>query len=337
MKSKKLMNLKATISVVMRALLVGIAFELSVTVANGNPIARPPGSYEEAKSLKLTGEKVVVNVGSSESSVTGDYTFQATDLPVKRVFHADMVSSLHRPGQADLAFVIIAMPVIVPFSGSTYARRSSSIYLLGMRPIQYKTNEQLQSEREQLQYERWKAGGTPIATVGERVYSSIVGYPGDMPESLKVQDQLPVGWKLVSCTFNAIPFDASKNQVRVHISYTQPHFPGNVSAYLPILPDNIAKTNYLITFQAQEGVRFAPVAPYDAVSQPSDTNLSVRPANLQLLKVQVVPAGAARAEIETNPQGHQAQPRPAETQTPSATSSGLSPDFEEIVKSGEQL
>ena len=73
----------------------------------------------------------------------------------------------------------------------------------------------------------------------------------------------------------------------MHISYTQPHFPGNISAYLAILPDNVVKTNYLITFQAEEGTRFSPAGSYEIVGRASDTNLSVRPAHLQLLEVQV--------------------------------------------------
>ncbi len=107
-------------------------------------------------------------------------------------------------------------------------------------------------------------------------------------ETFAVQPQLPAGWKLV---FFFIGQAAGHGTLKVQISYTQPHLPGNVAAYLPILPDNIVKRNYLVTFRAQHGTMLTPAAKYDVVGQPTDTILSVRPSNLQLLKAQVAQLG----------------------------------------------
>jgi hypothetical protein len=106
---------------------------------------------------------------------------------------------------------------------------------------------------------------------------------------------LPDGWELVF--FSGRQDSTGKDEVKVHISYTQPHLPGNVSAYLPLLPpefapDNARPVDYLITFRAYKGVRFAPVDQYDVVGQPTDTQVSIRPVNLQLLKMQITSPSA---------------------------------------------
>ena len=231
----------------MRRFLMVMLLAASVTAGNANPI-----SVNGAK-LKLVGEKVIITVGPSESKVTGEYIFQAKGFD----------------GSAR-NFAQIDMPVILPIKSET-GGPTDGPFLLGGENW-------------------WSNVAHPIATVNERgvrpwaaLRSGDVFGPDDQRT---VQTQLPEGWQVVFFRFE-FPIYKNENGLSMQISYTQPHLPGNVAAYLPILPGYVTKKNYLINFQPKEGVHFTPVGTYDIVGQVSGANLSVRPANLQLLKVQV--------------------------------------------------
>jgi len=257
--------------------LVITALAAGAILARGNPVALPPtwplpGSYTESKVLNLTAENVMVKVGSSESKILGDYTFRGTQQLLKPgEYPAYRINDFHRGRyytnyNREVLSVTIAIPVILPYNGNAY---------------------------DAVRREEWFAVAEAKATVGEHNYSPLTTF--DRPEGLQIQPQLPGGWKLVFFLFDRLPVDADENGLQVRISYNQPHLPGNVSAYLPILPEDLIKTNYVITFQAQEGLRFTPAIPCELVGQPSVTNLSVGPTNLQLLKMQVRPQAPSSA------------------------------------------
>jgi hypothetical protein len=56
-----------------------------------------------------------------------------------------------------------------------------------------------------------------------------------------------------------------------------------------MLSEEDVTTNLFITFQPQSGLRLKPLVPCDFVGEPTETNICVHPAHLQLLQVQVLP------------------------------------------------
>jgi hypothetical protein len=198
----------------------------------------------------LSAENVTINVYRSESKVEGVYTLQA-------------------PQRRPARIVDIRFPVVFP---------TNSI-VMTVYPVA--SSEQLKHVAQQLM-DRVKPVGsadgqefTIRTTAGETSY-----YNPD------IQRHMP---QALVCQFftGRMPVAPGKKQVNLHLSYVQPHLPGNISAYLPILQGDIVKKNYLITFRAQEGVGFTPLGDYEIVGKASDTVLSVRPADRQLLQMQV--------------------------------------------------
>jgi hypothetical protein len=273
----------------MRAILIIAAFAASAVAVDGNPILMLP-SYE------LTAENVTINVYQSESRVTGDYIFRAIRKP----------GPVARDEFAD-AWIGVTFPIILPTNDLT-SRDFFDRNRLAGQWIQQRMD--------------WVK---PEGTIdGPNVVFKPNPYEGDWRNAAiahgldwRTQPELPDGWEAdffsgglelaiaskIEGKGKEEPFVMNGFQpsdtkgLKIHISYTQPHLPGNISAYLPLLPDSashgfympgiFATTNYLITFQAQNGIRFAPVGHYNIVGQSSDTNLSVRPVNCQLLKIQI--------------------------------------------------
>jgi hypothetical protein len=234
-------------AITIRALLISITLTLIVTGAIGNPISIRPG-------WELSGEDVTVNVFRSESRITGDYTFRAVQHPYQRSERTDYG-------------VYITFPIIL-------------------------LRQQVDLEKPVGRIEGYDFALTP-GPFDQALFEALIFSSGPSAGTWSTaargsRPELPEGWGLVffSGGFQraATP---SKDEVKVHISYTQPHLPGNISSYLPILPNNIVKANYVITFQARDGTSFSPVGSYDLVGQSSATNISFRPMNLQLMKVQV--------------------------------------------------
>jgi len=239
---------------------------LFAIAASGNPVQVPQPT--SVRRLELVAENVIVTIGPSHSRVIGDYRFRAAGQlkGVNRMSQSDIVEHYDRRA-ADPA--CIAIPVILPPEVSPEAQSYPQV----------ERYFQLQSAK-------------PEAIVNDRKYAGlgmVLPHLDEMADRIQKRLSLPDGWKPVFFEFTALPFDASRNELDVRISYIQPHLPGNISAYLPILPDDAVRTNYLITFQAGEGVRFAPADHYDIVGHVSDTNVSVRPVGLQLLKIQIAP------------------------------------------------
>jgi len=285
----------------MRALLTGTALALSATVASGNPIVITPA-------FELSGENVTVDVYRSESKITGDYTFRAIQHPKRereRNGHQVERDDGFTNGESRLGFrssvridytVGIIFPVILPTNGVTFAKLQSE----GQGQWQQLIEQSIQQRLDLAKPEGTIDGHDFIPRPGpfDESWSEALRHiqrhfnagpvtsTESWTEARKGQPELPEGWELVF-SHHQEPNDASKNEVKVRISYTQPHLPGNISAYLPILPGNGVKANYLIAFQAQDGTSFSPVANYEVVGLPSATNLSVRPAHLQLLRMQV--------------------------------------------------
>ena len=258
-------------------------------MANGNPIAVTPG-------FELSTENVTVDVYRSESKITGDYTFRRIAQPRSNPENDDYDGSAAgtnglrgrwRPSRSAVIDygIRLAVPIILPTNGVTIQKELA-------QPVQLREKYLTDSMQERI------AMVKPIGAIDGQDFSigpppfsepfappPVPGLFGRWDEIRQVQSQLPVGWELVF--FRGYrEGDSSRREVKLHLSYTQPHLPGNVSAYLPILPTDVVKKNYLITFQAQDGVHFAPVASYDVLGQASDTKLSVRPVDVQLLEVQ---------------------------------------------------
>ena len=235
-------------ALVIRIILGTLALVASIGVAIGNPIA-----VHETE-LSLVGERVAITVGTSESKVSGEYRFHVKGY---------QGSPVHDFAQID-------MPVILPVKGGTAKT----------------TND----EATPFFGERWWLDvAMPTAAISQHdVHPWAARRSGQgfgLDDRRMAQLPLPEGWQLVFFRFEFSIKD--KRELNVQISYSQPHLPGNISAYLPILPDDIVKKNYLITFQAQDGTRFSPAGSYEIVGRASDTNLSARPVNVQLLEVQV--------------------------------------------------
>jgi hypothetical protein len=255
---------------VVRTLWVSVVIAAGATAARGNPIF-VTHAYE------LSGENVTINVYRSESRITGDYTFRAIQRQSERIDYT----------------VGVRFPVILPRNGLTFRRWFSAV-------LDQKEQLEEQSIKQRLDLAK------PAGTIDGHDFTP---QPDAFEDSWRFEDvwrpaqidkaQLPEGWTLVFFSGGECG-NAKENRIKAHISYTQPHLPGNISAYPPILPNHIVKDNCLVTFHAAEGTRFAPVGKYDVVGQPSVTNLSVRPENLQLLKVRLVgdPTSAANLSPE---------------------------------------
>jgi hypothetical protein len=231
-----------------------LALAASITKTQANPISIMPG-------LELSGENVTVNVYRTESRIEGAYSFHSLAPPAE---------AARDRSPMDYS-VYVAFPVILPTNGVSEAN------LIGIaKPVGTLDGRKVGWT---LSTADWSEGWLDTYRMTHRPYSEAVD---GLPQGPKVAE----GWA-------AVFFETHERSDRpgvdrkMHISYTQPHLPGAVSAYLPILPAEIGKTNYLITFKAQKGVHFTPIGTYQAVGEASDNVLSVRPANLQLLQVRV--------------------------------------------------
>ncbi len=296
---RKRNKLKASVgTLAIRIFLSNLALVTSTGVAIGNPIA-------VVRTFELNAEDVTVTVYRSESRIEGDYTFRNLQQPKHATEGArqglkpdDRLPNGFRSFESREATddtVRIMFPVVVPTNGIAFRNWFHD------RESRY-SQEQVDklSIRERLDL------GMPVGTI-DGVYFTlrptsfaaswrdarwdIEAFPywlgaRRLGETVSEEPELPDGWDL-AFFMGYWKGDSSRREVKMHISYTQPHFPGNISAYLAFLPDNVVKTNYLITFQAEEGTRFSPAGSYEIVGRASDTNLSVRPAHLQLLEVQV--------------------------------------------------
>ncbi len=238
-------------------LLIIIAIIVSGMVAGANPIAITvmPG-------FELIGADVTVNVCRTESRVEGDYTFRSTRfVPHKGEF----VEYTTR----------ISFPVILPTNG----------VIVNAWPGP-------KCDREKL-----VAMAKPKETIeGQNIILQPLfldldpSMLGEYFLGATTKPELPNNWAFLFFGSSDWGSHLASSEVKTHISYTQPHLPGNLAAYLPVLPDNGVRKNYLVTFQAQEGTRLTPVGSYENVGRSSETRLSIRPVNLQLLKVQVADA-----------------------------------------------
>lgn len=286
-------------SLVIRIGVGTLALVASIGVATGNPIAVVPA-------FVLTAENVTVNVYRSESRIEGDYTFRSPQPPeqgTEGTGHELKPDSRLPNGFGSfrsLEFtddtVRIMFPVIVPTNGIAFRNWFHD------RESRYS-----QEQVDKLPIQERLDLGMPVGTIDGAYFTlrptsfaaswrdarwDIEAFPRWSGARLRAErtseeTELPHGWALAFFMGGGSASGASKDGVKMHISYTQPHLPGNVSVYLPILSDAIVKSHYLITFQAQEGPHLTPLGSYEVVGQASDTRLTVRPANLQLLKVQV--------------------------------------------------
>jgi sugar lactone lactonase YvrE len=240
----------------MRVLPSMIVLAIGGAVANGNPIP------SDMADLKLVGEKVVISVGQSESLVDGDYTFQVTNIHLYGRTHGHAFAAIR-----------FDMPVILP---SVIEDSTGEGAQLPMRDNAHRWSD---IAKLAASMEPW----------GMMMPSFPIKTRADQHDILKAELQLPKGWEYVLFPVSGSTSAREVNQTfKMHVSYTQPHLPGNLSAYLPILPDDIVKTNFIITFRAQQRTHFTPPSGYDVVGKPTDTSFSVRPVNLQLIQLPVV-------------------------------------------------
>lgn len=228
----------------------------------------------------LSAENVQILVGRSESKVSGDYTF--------RVIH-DPYSSQSEGGFHD--YITIVFPVVVPTNGVVVPSDWMT-----------QTDEQRSRLLERLKKEQLDLI-EPTMIIEGRHFAFAPLYPFDDEDGAAALKHYldwtnppatPPGWKWMFFeSLSDVAYSRLRNKVKLHLSYIQPHLPGNISAYLPLLPDKThglshlanedRTTNLFITFQAQSGIRFKPLDSYNVVGQPSDTNICVHPAHLQLL------------------------------------------------------
>lgn len=108
---------------------------------------------------------------------------------------------------------------------------------------------------------------------------SLGDYPDFTPRGL------PHGWdmQVYECE---IPLAALKNPFTVTVSYTQPHFPGNVAGYVPIKPPTKPGAG-TITFRAEPGYSLKPFRSR-FFFHPSYAKLDFVPENGELIRVQCV-------------------------------------------------
>jgi len=271
----------------MRLAILLAAFASCALAVRGNPLAMPPPV--PAPVYNLSAENVQILVGRSESVVSGDYTFRAVQDP-KSMHAEERVSYYSRSYSPRIYF-----PVILPSNGFF----TPNSWVSKTWDERNRLREKLKRERLDLIKPKGTISGEPFAILPLNLFEA-----GEEAAALKRfvswtnPPATPPGWEW---EFFAGGSDADpsgfRNELRVRISYNQPHLPGNVSVYLPLLPANAhkaphsagLKTNFFISFQAQRGVRFEPLAHYNVVGQPSDTNIRLRPAHLQLLQMQILP------------------------------------------------
>ncbi len=104
--------------------------------------------------------------------------------------------------------------------------------------------------------------------------------------------ELPAGWKFAWLTF-PVTFTGPK-ALRVRISYRQPHLPGGVASYLPILPNPDPAGRYRVTFASARGLRLEPLGDWTGTRKTHSgrTTWIVRPQDHKMLKMRVASENA---------------------------------------------
>ncbi len=230
--------------------------------------------------FQISGEYVTVDVYQTESRITGDYTFQPI---TNQLIYRN--ASRHGFARKDNQFKV-SFPLILPTNGVTESQWKSLL----------SKNDPSLAHVIQERKDRTK----PALTIDGRafelgVHLEDITICSWLSEVMPPQSKLPSGWEF-ACFSQDDPYYAEKD-VKVHISYVQPHLPGNISAYLPLLPGSFQgreasaspfkELNYRINFQGHEGIRFTPVGQYEVIGDASDTQISVRPKDRQLLQMRV--------------------------------------------------
>jgi hypothetical protein len=200
----------------------------------------------------LSSENVTITVSRSESRITGDYTFRSRG-PNPRRFTDE---------------IWLDLPVSMPTNGMMTAA------------------EQRDAPPEQVNklIDKWLDLVKPNGTLDKKDFS-LDTMPSANYLTRQVESQLPPGWGILSF-WTRLYADACRPEVKLYLTYIQPHLPGNISAYLPILW-GADKSGCLITFKVEDGGYLTRLGNYEVVGNPTDTSISVRPAHLQLLQVQV--------------------------------------------------
>ena len=98
---------------------------------------------------------------------------------------------------------------------------------------------------------------------------------------------LPRGWFMRMHEYS-IPLRYLKNTFSIQVSYTQPHFPGDISAYVPISPPR--EENSSITFRAESGCALKPYRKgLFSLFDPAVSSVTAVPENRTLIRVKCVP------------------------------------------------
>lgn len=100
--------------------------------------------------------------------------------------------------------------------------------------------------------------------------------------------KLPAGWRYAFVNY-WVDF-MQPGPLNVRITYRQPHLPGGIAAYLPILPKPSPTGRYVIRFQPIPGMRLEPVGKWPGTSEVvrGQTSFSATPRDRRLLQIRVV-------------------------------------------------
>ncbi len=128
----------------------------------------------------------------------------------------------------------------------------------------------------------------PMISLGTKKFEGQIRNDISLHDTPAPDTDLPNGWYLAiyECS---IPLEFIDQSFSIQVSYTQPHFKGDISGYVPLNPPD-STSNSAITFHADPGFALKPYKK-SIFGQRSYPTIEFKPEDQRLLRVRCINAG----------------------------------------------
>jgi len=137
---------------------------------------------------------------------------------------------------------------------------------------------------DEIAYE--KKYGSPVVRLGGRTFPITSWHDISRTDEPDFNVSLPKNWYVASY-YCDVPIKWLKDEYELQISYSQPHFAGDVVGYVPFRPPGNGGTSR-ICFQATKGSQVRKASWLGQLFRARDS-LEVRPVHRQMIRVQSIP------------------------------------------------